>query len=190
MKLILHYLSRYKKLFIINVISVFGFALLVELGIPTIIADMIDVGVMNADTDYIIRMGFVVLLISLIGVSMTILLGYCCAKISTAITRDIRNDIFDHAQRFTAYEFNRFGISSMITRTNNDAFQIQMFVNVLLRTALMTPIMFVASIIMTARASLPLSGIIVATIPLIIIGVFVVAKISKPIIRKSADIPG
>lgn len=69
----------------------------------------------------------------------------------------------------------------MITRTNNDAFQIQMFVNVLLRTALMTPIMFVASIIMTARASLPLSGIIVATIPLIIIGVFVVAKISKPI---------
>ncbi|MFQ7539001.1 MAG: ABC transporter ATP-binding protein, partial [Clostridium sp.] len=58
---------------------------------------------------------------------------------------------------------------------------IQMFVNVLLRTALMTPIMFVASIIMTARASLPLSGIIVATIPLIIIGVFVVAKISKPI---------
>ncbi len=169
-----------KKLFIINVISVFGFAL-VELGIPTIIADIFDVGVMNADTDYIIRMGFVVLLISLIGVSMTILLGYCCAKISTAITRDIRNDIFDHAQRFTAYEFNRFGISSMITRTNNDAFQIQMFVNVLLRTALMTPIMFVASIIMTARASLPLSGIIVATIPLIIIGVFVVAKISKPI---------
>ena len=69
----------------------------------------------------------------------------------------------------------------MITRTNNDAFQIQMFVNVLLRTALMTPIMFVASIIMTARASLPLSGIIVATIQLIIIGVFVVAKISKPI---------
>ena len=69
----------------------------------------------------------------------------------------------------------------MITRTNNDAFQIQMFVNVLLRTALMTPIMFVASIIMTARASLPLSGIIMATIPLIIIGVFVVAKISKPI---------
>ena len=180
MKLILHYLKRYKKLCIINVISVFGFAL-VELGIPTIIADMIDVGVMNSDTDYIIRMGFVVLLISLIGVCMTILLGYCCARISTAITRDIRNDIFDHAQRFTAYEFNRFGISSMITRTNTDAFQIQMFVNVLLRTALMTPIMFVASIIMTARASLPLSGIIVATIPLIIIGVFVVAKISKPI---------
>lgn len=180
MRLMLHYLKRYKGILVINVISVFGFAL-VELGIPTIIANMIDVGVMRSDTDYIIRMGFVVLLISLIGVSMTILLGYCCAKISTAITRDIRNDIFDHAQTFTAYEFNRFGISSMITRTNNDAFQIQMFVNVLLRTALMTPVMFIASFVMTARASLPLSGIIAATIPLIILGVFIVAKISKPI---------
>lgn len=180
MKLILHYLKRYKKLFIVNVISVFGFAL-VELGIPTIIADMLDVGVGNADTNYLIRMGIILGIISIIGVSMTILLGYCCAKISTAITRDIRNDIFTHAQTFTAYEFNQFGISSMITRTNNDAFQIQMFVNVLLRTALMTPIMFIASFVMTARASLPLSGIIAITIPLIILGVTIVAKISKPI---------
>ena len=61
----------------------------------------------------------------------------------------------------------------MITRTNNDAFQIQQFVNVLLRTALMTPIMFIFSFIMTARASLPLSYIIAATIPLIILGVVV-----------------
>ena len=69
----------------------------------------------------------------------------------------------------------------MITRTNNDAFQIQQFVNVLLRTALMTPIMFIFSFIMTARASLPLSYIIAGTIPLIILGVFAVAKVTKPI---------
>ncbi len=180
MKLILHYLKRYKKLFIINVISVFGFAL-VELGIPTIVADMLDVGVGNADTNYLMRMGLILGAISIIGVAMTILLGYCCAKISTAITRDIRNDIFTHAQTFTAYEFNQIGISSMITRTNNDAFQIQMFVNVLLKTALVTPIMFIASFVMTARASLPLSGVIAITIPLIILGVLLVAKISKPI---------
>ena len=79
----------------------------------------------------------------------TIALGYCCAKISTAITHDIRNDIFIKAQQFTASEFNKIGISSMITRTNNDAFQIQQFVNVLLRTALMTPIMFIFSFLKT-----------------------------------------
>lgn len=187
LKLILKYLKRYKKLFLINVISAFGFVL-VELGIPTIIADMIDVGVQNADTNYLIQMGLIMATISVIGVSMTILLGYCCANISTAITRDIRNDIFAHAQTFTAYEFNQFGISSMITRTNNDAFQIQMFVNVLLRTALMTPIMFIASFFMTAKASLPLSGIIAATIPLIILGVVFVAKISQPISEKQQSL--
>lgn len=183
MKLILHYLKNYKLLFFINVLSVFGFAL-VELGIPTIVAQMIDVGVMQQDQDYIYQMGLVILIISILGVAGTILLGYCCARISTAITRDIRNDIFRKAQQFTAHEFNQFGISSIITRTNNDAFQIQMFVNVLLRTALMTPVMFIISFIMTARASLPLSGIIAATIPLIIFGVFIVAKISKPISEK------
>ena len=183
MKLILNYLKNYKKLVFINIISVFGF-ILVELGIPTIIANMIDVGVQRADVNYLFQMGLVIVFISIVGVSMTILLGYCCAKISTSITRDIRNDIFAHVQTFTAYEFNQFGVSSMITRTNNDAFQIQLFVNVLLRTALMTPIMFIASFFMTAKASLPLSFIIAATIPLIVLGVLLVAKISQPISEK------
>lgn len=180
MKLILKYLKNYKLLFFFNVISVFGF-ILVELGIPTIVATMIDVGVTNKDVSFIYMMGGCIALVSLIGVGGTIALGYCCSKISTAITRDIRNDIFAKVQQFTANEFNQIGISSMITRTNNDAFQIQQFVNVLLRTALMTPIMFIFSFIMTARASLPLSYIIAATIPLIILGVVVVAKITKPI---------
>lgn len=180
MKLILKYLKNYKLLFFFNVISVFGF-ILVELGIPTIVATMIDVGVTNKDVSFIYMMGGCIALVSLIGVGGTIALGYCCSKISTAITRDIRNDIFAKVQQFTANEFNQIGTSSMITRTNNDAFQIQQFVNVLLRTAVMTPIMFIFSFIMTARASLPLSYIIAATIPLIILGVVVVAKITKPI---------
>lgn len=180
MKLILKYLKNYKLLFFFNVISVFGF-ILVELGIPTIVATMIDVGVTNKDVSFIYMMGGCIALVSLIGVGGTIALGYCCSKISTAITRDIRNDIFAKVQQFTANEFNQIGTSSMITRTNNDAFQIQQFVNVLLRTALMTPIMFIFSFIMTALASLPLSYIIAATIPLIILGVVVVAKITKPI---------
>lgn len=180
MGLILRYLKRYKKLFVGNLISVFGFAL-VELGIPTIVALMIDVGVANSDSNYVLQMGGVIVLISIVGVFGTIMLGYFCSKISTSITRDIRNDIFTKAQDFTANEFNQFTISSMITRTNNDAFQIQQFVNVLLRTALMTPVMFIISFVMTATTSLPLSLIIAATVPCIVIGVILVGKYSKPI---------
>lgn len=164
----------------INVISVFGFAL-VELGIPTIVAQMIDQGVAKQDQAYIYQMSLVILVISLLGVAGTILLGYCCAKISTSITRDMRNDIFTKVQTFSHHEINHFGVSSLITRTNNDAFQIQMFVNVLLRTALMTPVMAILSMFMTIRASLPLSLVIGATIPVIVIGVYAVARSSKPI---------
>lgn len=183
MRLILTYLKRYKLLFAINVISVFGFAL-VELGIPTIVAQMVDNGVANQDTTYLLQMGGVIAIISIVGVAGTILLGYCCAKISTSITRDMRNDIFGKVQGFSHYEINQFGVSSLITRTNNDAFQIQMFVNVLLRTALMTPVMAILSMVMTIRASLPLSLVIGATIPMIIAGVYLVAKISEPISEK------
>lgn len=170
-------------MFVVNVISVFGFAL-VELGIPTIVAQMIDEGVAKQDQAYLIEMGILMAIISVIGVAGTILLGYCCAKISTSITRDMRNDIFGKVQSFSHHEINQFGVSSLITRTNNDAFQIQMFVNVLLRTALMTPVMAIMSMVMTIRASLPLSLVIGATIPVIVIGVFMVAKYSEPISEK------
>ena len=63
MRLIFKYLKRYKLLFCLNVLSVFGFAL-VELGIPTIVSDMIDKGVVNQDKTYLIRMGGLIVLIS------------------------------------------------------------------------------------------------------------------------------
>ena len=180
MKLILKYLKNYKKMFLLNVLSVFGFAL-VELGIPTIVARMIDKGVAGGDTGYIVRMGGIIVLISIIGVCGTIMLGYCCAYLSTAITRDIRNDMFKKAQEFSHSEYNSFGVSSLITRTNNDAFQIQMFMNILFRTALMTPVMIIVSFVLVLRTSFNLSLIILATVPVIILGVILVARFSKPI---------
>lgn len=180
MKLIIRYLKNYKKMFLLNVVSVFGFAL-VELGIPTIVAEMIDNGVSRGDSAYIWRMGLVIAVISVAGAGGTILLGYCCAYLSTSVTRDIRNDIFQRTQEFSHSEFHSFGTASLITRTGNDAFQIQMFLNVLLRTALMTPVMMAGSIFLVLRASLNLSVIILATIPLIVGGVILVARISKPL---------
>lgn len=180
MKLILRNLKNYKGMFLLNIIAVFGFVL-VELGIPTVIAKMIDNGVALGDKAYIIQMGGVIVLISVVGVLGTILLGYCCAYLSTAITRDIRNEMFKKVQGFSNSEYQHFGASSLITRTNNDAFQIQTFMNVLFRTALMTPIMMFMSFALILKASLPLSLIILATIPVIIIGVIIVAKKSEPI---------
>ena len=180
MKLILSYLKNYKLLLILNIISVFGFAL-VELGIPTIMAKIIDNGITVNNTPYIYKMGIVMAIISVIGVLGTVLLSYCSSKISSNITRDIRNDIFKKVQEFSHAEYDAFGVSSMITRTTNDAFQILQFTNTLLRMALLTPIMFLVSAVMIVKTSLSLSSILAVTVPFIIIGVLIIAKISGPL---------
>ncbi len=180
MKLILKYMKKYKGLVILNIISVFGFAL-VELGIPTIMSKVIDNGIANNDIDYVVRVGSIIVVISILGTIGTILLGYCSSKISTSITRDIRNDIFIKSQEFSHSEYDKFGISSMITRTTNDAFQILQFTNVVLRTALLTPVMFIVSLIMIVRTSLNLSVILAVTVPFIVLGVAIIAKISHSI---------
>ena len=176
----LHYLKRYKLLVFLNIISVFGFAL-VELGIPTIVSEMIDNGVKNQDEAYLMQMGIKIAIISVIGVCGTILLGYCSARISTSVTRDIRQDVFQKVQTFSHSEMNEFGVASLITRTNNDAFQIMMFLNIILKTALLTPVMIAVSFTLTITTSLKLSLIIISTIPIIILGVIIVGKISTPI---------
>ncbi|MEG0295117.1 MAG: ABC transporter ATP-binding protein [Clostridium sp.] len=180
MKLILKYLKNYKLLLVVNVISVFGFAL-VELGIPTIMAKVIDTGIVNADIDYVKKMGLLISVISVVGVMGTIVLGFCSSRISTGITRDMRNDIFRKSQEFSHTEYDKFGVSSMITRTTNDAFVLLQFTNTLLRMALLTPVMFTISLVMILNTSLPLSIVLAVTIPFIILGVIIIAKISAPL---------
>ena len=180
MKLLLKYMKNYKLLLVLNVISVFGFAL-VELGIPTIMSKVIDHGIVNQDINYVKKMGLIIVVISIIGVMGTILLGFCSSRISSNITRDIRNDIFKKSQEFSHTEYDKFGVSSMITRTTNDAFVLLQFTNTFLRIALLTPVMFIVSLIMILKTNLSLSLVLAVTIPFIIVGVVVIAKISEPL---------
>ena len=110
-----------------------------------------------------------------------VLLAYCSSQVSTRITRDIRNDIFRKAQEFSHTEYNKFGISSMITRTTNDAFILMQFINIILRTALLTPIMIIISMFMVIRTSVTLSMVIGGCVPVICLGVYLVARTSNPI---------
>lgn len=180
MRLMLSYLKRYKGLVFLNFISVFGFAL-TELGIPTIISRMVDGGVAGEDREYLLKMGGLIVLISVVGILGTVVLGYCGARISTAVTCDIRNDLFEKVQSFSHREMNQLGVSSLITRTSNDALQIMNFMNIILRTAMLTPVMIAVSFTLIIMSSVKLSLIIAATVPFIILGVVLVAKISGPV---------
>lgn len=180
MKLMLKYLKRYPKLILLNMLGILSFAG-VQLGIPTIMARMIDEGIGNSDIGYIKRMGGVMLLISILGGVGTMLLTFASSRISTYMIRDIRTDIFEKSQKFSHTEYNKFGVSSMITRTTNDAFQLMLFANMLFRTALLTPVMIIVSVFLTIRTSLSLSLVIGGAFPFVIIGVFIVAKLTNPL---------
>ncbi|URZ00370.1 ABC transporter ATP-binding protein [Clostridium felsineum] len=180
MKLILKYLKRYKLYVFLNILGVLGFATS-ELGIPTIVSNMIDKGIAVNNKEYIYKLGVLILVVAVIGGVGNIILAYCSSKVSTSIIRDIRNDIFKKSQEFSHTEYNKFGISSMITRTTNDAFVLMQFINVIFRTALLTPIMILISVFMVIRTSISLSMIIAGCIPVICLGVFIIAKTSDPI---------
>lgn len=183
MKLMWHYTMRYKKLLFFDFICVFGF-ILIELGLPTILARMIDVGIRNNDTDYILKMGLLMIVITIIGIIMNILLGYFTSRITTNIVADIRDDLFERVQAYSHHEYEKIGVSSLITRVTNDAYQIMLFLQNILRTGFMTPMMFVVSLYMVLRTSPRLGMYVLLALPILLISVVAIAKISDPLSTK------
>ncbi|MGX7350891.1 ABC transporter ATP-binding protein [Enterococcus canis] len=183
MKLMLQYTMRYKKLLLFDFLCVFGF-ILIELGLPTLLARMIDVGIVNQDFEYVKMMGIWMIVITAVGITMNILLGYFGARITTNIVRDIRDDMFAKVQTFTHQNYEQVGVSSLITRTTNDAFQIMLFMGQILRLGFMTPMMFIVSLYMVFRTSPSLSLYVLGALPVLLLSVVVIAKISDPLSTK------
>ncbi|OJG20163.1 ABC transporter ATP-binding/permease [Enterococcus canis] len=174
---------RYKKLLLFDFLCVFGF-ILIELGLPTLLARMIDVGIVNQDFEYVKMMGIWMIVITAVGITMNILLGYFGARITTNIVRDIRDDMFAKVQTFTHQNYEQVGVSSLITRTTNDAFQIMLFMGQILRLGFMTPMMFIVSLYMVFRTSPSLSLYVLGALPVLLLSVVVIAKISDPLSTK------
>lgn len=183
MKLMWKYVMQNKKLLLGDFICVFGF-ILIELGLPTILADMIDVGMANNDFGYIRQRGQLMIAIIIAGVLMNICLRYFGAKITTNMIRQIRNDLFEKVQDYSHLEYEQIGVSSLITRTTNDAYQIMLFMENILRMGFMTPMMFCASLFMVMRSSQKLGMYVFYALPVLLIAVVIIAKISEPLSSK------
>lgn len=177
------YTMRYKKLLFADFICVFGF-ILIELGLPTILARMIDKGIIPKDMDYVYQQGIWMVVITIIGVAMNILLGYFGARITTNIVRDIRDDLFEKIQTFSHSEYESIGVSSLITRTTNDAYQIMLFMGNILRLGFMTPVMFIASLYMVMRTSPSLGMYVLGALPFLLLAVVGIARLSEPLSKK------
>ena len=174
---------RYKKYLLLNFICVFGF-ILIELGLPTILALMIDVGIRNNDFGYVKQQGILMVVITVVGIIMNILLGYFGSRITTNIVADIRDDLFKKIQSYSHQEYETLGVASLITRTTNDAYQIMLFLQNILRIGFMTPMMFVVSLYMVMRTSVSLSYYVIGALPFLLLSVVAIAKFSEPLSKK------
>jgi ATP-binding cassette subfamily B multidrug efflux pump len=183
MKLMWHYTMRYKTLLFFDFICVFGF-ILIEIGLPTILARMIDYGIRHNDTEFVKQQGILMIVITVIGIIMNILLGYFGSRITTNIVADIRDDLFAKVQSYSHQEYETLGVSSLITRTTNDAYQIMLFLQNILRIGFMAPMMFVVSLYMVMRTSPFLSLYVLGALPILLLSVVAIAKISEPLSTK------
>ena len=137
-----------------------------NLYLPELNADIINNGVAVGDTDYIVRTGGFMLVVTLaLGVA-SIIGVYWAARISMGFGRDLRTALFRKVETFSSVEVNRFGAASLITRNTNDVQQVQTLVLMALNVMISAPILTVGGVIMALRQDVPLSGLLLVIIPL------------------------
>jgi len=158
-------------------------ATLAMLYLPTLNADIIDDGVVTGDTGAILRLGGVMLAVSVGQILCSIGATYFASRTSGALGRDLRAALFDRVQRFSAREIGQFGTPSLITRTTNDVQQIQMLVLMAMSIAVAAPIMAVGSIIMALRQDVPLSSLLLVVLPLLSAAVAYALSKMHPLFR-------
>jgi ATP-binding cassette subfamily B protein len=156
---------------------------LANLYLPNLNADIINNGVVKGDTDYIVRTGGFMLLITFgLGICSVISV-YFGSKVAMSFGRDVRSAIFRKVMDFSQKETNLFGTPTLITRNTNDVQQVQMLVLMMLNLTLAAPITAVGGIIMALREDVPLSGLLIVIIPLVVGMIAIVAIRALPMFR-------
>jgi ATP-binding cassette, subfamily B, multidrug efflux pump len=165
-RIVKEYLRPYKRsLAIIVALQLVG--TIASLYLPSLNADIIDQGVVTGDTDYILRVGAVMLGISLLQIICTIVAVYFGARTAMGFGRDLRSKIFHRVGEFSAREMAKFGAPSLITRNTNDVMQVQTLVFMSLTMMLMAPIMMVGGIIMALREDVGLFWLVAVAVPVL-----------------------
>ncbi|MFF2309634.1 ABC transporter ATP-binding protein [Streptomyces albidoflavus] len=151
--------------------------------LPSLNADIIDRGVVRGDTGVILGLGAVMLAVTLVQTAGNIGAVYFGARTAAALGRDVRAAVFDRVQSFSARELNGFGAPSLITRTTNDVQQVQMLALMTFTLMVTAPIMCVGGVIMALGQDVPLSGVLLAVLPVMAASVGVVVWRLRPLFR-------
>ena len=183
MKKLLVYLKDYKKECIFAPL----FKLLeasFELIVPLVVAALIDHGIKGSDRPYIYRMGGVLILLAVIGLTCSITAQYFAAKAAVGFSTKLRHALFAHIESLSFSEMDTVGTSTLITRMTSDINQVQSGVNLVLRLFLRSPFIVFGAMVMAFTVDVKSALIFVAAIPLLSLVVFSIMYFSIPMYKK------
>jgi len=176
LRLLRTHLAPYRR-WLLAIIGLQGLGVIAALYLPSLNADIIDEGIVTGDTGYILRVGAVMLAVSLVQLLASVGSAWYGARTAMSLGRDLRRDLFGRVQTFSARELNQFGAPSLITRTTNDVQQVQMLVVMASIIAVTSPIMMVGGIVMALREDAGLGWLLAVVVPALFLSVgFVVSR--------------
>jgi ATP-binding cassette subfamily B protein len=160
---------------------------LATLYLPSLNADIIDNGVATGDTDYIWRVGGLMLIVAIVQVITAIASVWFGARTAMGMGRDIRRSVYTRVDRFSTEEMGRYGAPTLITRATNDVQQVQMLVLMSLNFMVMVPIMSIGGIIMAIQEDPGLSWLVWVSVPVLMVIVgFLVTRL-MPLFQRMQD---
>lgn len=176
------FLKPYKAL-VAAVLALVLLQSLAELFLPTLMADIVNHGIVGGDVPYIWRFGGFMLLVTAAGAGFAVLASYVSARVASAFGRDVRSKTFAHVERFSLQEFDQIGTASLITRTTNDITQVQQVLVMMMRIMIMAPMLCIGGIIMAVYKDAQLSLVLVVVIPVLALTIWLIAGRGIPYFR-------
>lgn len=182
-KVLVRFLRPHQRLLIAVVVFQLAQSI-ASLYLPTLNADIIDQGVATGDTGYILRMGALMLLITLLQIACAVIAVYFGAKAAMSLGRDLRDAIFSRVGEFSEQEVSRFGAASLITRSTNDVQQVQQLVLMSCTLMVTAPMLSIGGVIMAVRQDAQLSWLIAVAVPVLLVCVGLIVTRMVPLFRK------
>ncbi len=155
-----------------------------ELFVPLVMAAIVDTGIKNADNAYILRMGAILILLGVVGLTCSITAQYFAAKASVEFGKGVRRDLFAHINALSYTELDTAGTSTLITRMTNDINQMQSGVNMFLRLFLRSPFIVFGAMVMAFTVDVKAALVFVVAIPLLSVVVFGIMLYTIPLYQK------
>ena len=155
-----------------------------EVLIPFLMADLIDVGLENADLPYIYKMGFALIVAAMLSLLFGALAGKYAAIASAGFAKNLRGDMFHHIQDFSFANIDKFSTASLVTRLTTDVTNVQNAYQMIVRVLVRAPVMLVFALVMAMTVNFELSVIFLGAVPLLGIGLFLIIMRAHPYFEK------